>query len=217
MCVFLNIHMCTIWVPRVWEEKEGIGFPGNGATDSSEPPYGCWEPKLGALHEQPMLLVTEPSMLLFEEKSATFQYKEVFWRWGSIIRIESSAVSELHPQKDSLNFLIYLICVCGTCVREGACNLCHTCKGQRTTLWSWFSPFTFNRILWIKLRTSGLYAHAFKCWANTLYAHPHYLAEYHHNPLACFLVTIIPTTMFTWAAIWAQWIIQNKRGNWAGD
>ena len=39
-----------------------VGFPGNGVTDSSELPCGCWELNPGPVEEQPGLLTPEPSL-----------------------------------------------------------------------------------------------------------------------------------------------------------
>jgi hypothetical protein len=40
--------------------EEGMGFHYSGC----EPPCGCWESNSGALGEQGMLLITEPSLQL---------------------------------------------------------------------------------------------------------------------------------------------------------
>ena len=45
-----------IWCLR--RSQEGVGSPGTGVTDDYEPPCGYWEPKLGSLHEQQVLLTT---------------------------------------------------------------------------------------------------------------------------------------------------------------
>jgi hypothetical protein len=41
---------------------EGVGSAGMGVTDSCELPCGCWELNPCLLEEQPVLLITEPSL-----------------------------------------------------------------------------------------------------------------------------------------------------------
>ena len=36
----------------------GVGCPGTGVTQSSEPPCECWELDLNLLEEQPIVLLT---------------------------------------------------------------------------------------------------------------------------------------------------------------
>ena len=44
------------------EARRGAGSPGTGATGGCEPPCRCWEPNLGPLQEQPVLLPAEPPL-----------------------------------------------------------------------------------------------------------------------------------------------------------
>lgn len=45
-------HICLVPV----EVREGISFSEMGITDTCELPYGCWEPNLGSLQKQQVLL-----------------------------------------------------------------------------------------------------------------------------------------------------------------
>lgn len=42
------------------ESEEGVRCSGTGVSDDCESPCGCWEPNLGPLEEQPVLLTIEP-------------------------------------------------------------------------------------------------------------------------------------------------------------
>lgn len=60
------LHVC-IYTTRVHlvpgEIRRQCWTPGARVTDGCEPPpYGCWEPNLGPLQEQQMLLTAEPSL-----------------------------------------------------------------------------------------------------------------------------------------------------------
>lgn len=50
VCVDTICFLCLLGL------EEGIGSPSNGVTDSRESPCGCWEPNLGSLEEQPVLI-----------------------------------------------------------------------------------------------------------------------------------------------------------------
>jgi len=45
------------------EDREELGSPGTGVTDSCELPCECWELNPSPLEEQPVLLTTEESLL----------------------------------------------------------------------------------------------------------------------------------------------------------
>ena len=60
MSVYYHVHA---WYPqRSQRSEESVRSSGTGATDSCEPPYGCWELNLGPLEEQPVLLADELSL-----------------------------------------------------------------------------------------------------------------------------------------------------------
>ena len=48
-------HTC----PESEEAREGVGFPGTGVTNSSEPTYRFWEANPGPLEEYLVLLSAE--------------------------------------------------------------------------------------------------------------------------------------------------------------
>jgi hypothetical protein len=52
MWLRLHVHMCTTCVQKPTEVRKGVGYPGTEITDGSEPPWVCWEPNPGPLHEQ---------------------------------------------------------------------------------------------------------------------------------------------------------------------
>ena len=41
---------------------KGVGSPGTVITESCEQPCRCWESNVGPLEEQPVLLITKPSL-----------------------------------------------------------------------------------------------------------------------------------------------------------
>lgn len=45
----------------LWRSEEGIRSPEVRVMDDREPLHGCWESNMGPLHEQQVLLTTEPS------------------------------------------------------------------------------------------------------------------------------------------------------------
>ena len=57
MNVWHHEHMCAWCLQR----SEGVRSPGIGIIDGCEPSYGHWEPNLGHLQEQQVLLIGEPS------------------------------------------------------------------------------------------------------------------------------------------------------------
>lgn len=52
-------HMCAWYL---WRSEEGIGFFRIVVTDGCKRPCGLWEPNLGTLKEQQVILTTEPSL-----------------------------------------------------------------------------------------------------------------------------------------------------------
>jgi hypothetical protein len=56
-CMCYVYHACLMPM----EVGEDIGYSETGVTESSELPCWCWEPNLGSLQEQEVLLTTEPS------------------------------------------------------------------------------------------------------------------------------------------------------------
>jgi hypothetical protein len=55
----MYVHYMCIWYP--WRSEEHVGCPGNGVMDSCE--LMCvLRTKPGALHEQYVLLTTDPSL-----------------------------------------------------------------------------------------------------------------------------------------------------------
>ena len=65
-CVCACVCLCTCVC---------LEYPGTGITDSYELSCGCWEMNLGLLKQQPVLLITEPSLLLLD--------KNFYKRFGS--------------------------------------------------------------------------------------------------------------------------------------
>jgi hypothetical protein len=65
--VFIFFYDCLracVCVPHVYlmfsQMAEIFRAPGTGVQDGCELPCGCWEPSLGPLQKQPVLLTTEP-------------------------------------------------------------------------------------------------------------------------------------------------------------
>lgn len=54
---YMSMRRVYAWCPLTRLE-EGVGYPGTGITEDGQPPYGCWEPNLGPLQEQQVLLTT---------------------------------------------------------------------------------------------------------------------------------------------------------------
>jgi hypothetical protein len=50
------------YVAGVMEPRRGHWIPRTVVMDGCEVPCGCWEPNAGSLQEQPVLLITEPSV-----------------------------------------------------------------------------------------------------------------------------------------------------------
>jgi hypothetical protein len=61
-CMYVCVP-CVCLVP-VKVARRDVRSPGAGVSGSCEPSRGCWEPRCDPLQEQPMLLVTEPSLQL---------------------------------------------------------------------------------------------------------------------------------------------------------
>ena len=62
LCVFVFcIHVC-LCITYMQYPKEGIRSPETGVTDHCELPCVCLESNLRPLQEQPVLLITEPSL-----------------------------------------------------------------------------------------------------------------------------------------------------------
>jgi hypothetical protein len=60
---FVCTYVGTRRAPLLYSETRGtIRTPGTGVTDSCELLCRCWESNLGPLEEQPVLLVSEPSL-----------------------------------------------------------------------------------------------------------------------------------------------------------
>lgn len=57
-CVYVQ-HVCA-WCPR--RSEEGVGYPRPGLMDNCEPPCRCWKLNPDPLQEQPVLLITGPSL-----------------------------------------------------------------------------------------------------------------------------------------------------------
>jgi hypothetical protein len=55
-------HVC-VWYPG--SSEGGIGSPRNDVTDSCEAPGQSWNPNVGLLQEQQMLITPEPSLQPF--------------------------------------------------------------------------------------------------------------------------------------------------------
>jgi hypothetical protein len=60
--MYLCVHTCECCYLQTLEE--GTTSQEAGVTGSCEPPNECWEPNMGCLLEQNMLLATEPSLQL---------------------------------------------------------------------------------------------------------------------------------------------------------
>ena len=65
MCLCTWVYLCAPHVHRSpWRPEEGTPSFGTGITNGCELPCGCWELNLVPLKEQPVLLTTEPLLLL---------------------------------------------------------------------------------------------------------------------------------------------------------
>lgn len=62
LCVCACLCVC-VYVLAAPGDQNSIRCPGL-ELQRAEPPCGCWEPTLGPLEEQPMVLTTEPSLQL---------------------------------------------------------------------------------------------------------------------------------------------------------
>jgi hypothetical protein len=56
----MSVHHVSAWCPG--SSEEGIRSPGTGVIDGCGALCGCWEPKLGPLGKQPVLLTPERSL-----------------------------------------------------------------------------------------------------------------------------------------------------------
>jgi hypothetical protein len=56
----VSVHPLPVWCPL--RPEEGAGSPSTAVADGCELPCGYWEPNLGPLREQPVLLTTGPSV-----------------------------------------------------------------------------------------------------------------------------------------------------------
>ena len=65
---------------------EGVRSPGTRITDSCELPCGCWDLNIGPLEEQPMFLITEPSL----QPCDVFFWS--FFIWESVLQRFSKGV-----------------------------------------------------------------------------------------------------------------------------
>ena len=72
--VCLNLHSLHVWCLQ--RPEEDTGFHAIKVTGVYEPPCGSWEPDLGPLQEQQVLLTTESSLqppeIVFFEKPLPF-------------------------------------------------------------------------------------------------------------------------------------------------
>lgn len=62
MLLCLLVFMCRTSVQCQGSLEDSVRSPGTSVTDGCEMPCGCWEPKLGSLHHQQVLLNSEPSL-----------------------------------------------------------------------------------------------------------------------------------------------------------
>lgn len=69
MCVSVYLHgcICTMFVPYVLRgHRKDIGYFQTEDPDGCELPFGFWEPNLGLLQEQLVLLTTDSSLPCFK-------------------------------------------------------------------------------------------------------------------------------------------------------
>lgn len=70
--VFAYMYVCVPYMCLVVEVSRGHLLPWHWVADGCEPPYGHWQPNLGPLQEQPVLLTAELSLSGPLEISLTF-------------------------------------------------------------------------------------------------------------------------------------------------
>jgi hypothetical protein len=95
--------ICTMYDRETgpWKPKDDIGSPKVGITNSCEVPCGNWEPNLGPLKRQRVLLTTEPSlqpMFVFFVCLFVLTY---IWGWSDGSAVKSTNCSSKGPEFNS--------------------------------------------------------------------------------------------------------------------
>lgn len=62
MCEYLYVHMYVPVCLVLMEPEEGTRSLGCEVTDDCKPAHGCWQPTVGLLQGQQLLLTTESSL-----------------------------------------------------------------------------------------------------------------------------------------------------------